>query len=247
VIPWLFVPFRIMLTPLHLINGPSNDLCTRGRLSSLTGLLRTEEGHKFCRAIMVTDLQSRGRDIAFWNLSETHYDQLKSLLGKCVQVEKVASAPSRAAYAGRAAYSLNFNGGMQQSTRSTPSQSIRQQPPSMISEIPNDILWPQDPDYVQPSLDGPLTVTHGGTVILPGSTQVQVNQATSTQIPVSQEQNRLIPPPDLVQYNCLQCQNGSSPTCGVTGLPHPEICPTCGMLGFPVVRYCPMTGQPHPY
>lgn len=221
---------------LHSVNGPSSDLSTQGRLTSLTGLLRTADGHKYCRGVLVTDLAPLGRDIAFWNISETHFEQLKSLQGKCVQVSQVQSAAARHGYEARAPYAINFNGGMIQAGAPTPRV---QSPPSTIIEIEDVALWPQT--ALEPSASAYLpTSTHatGANPSQVSSTQTATMMAATT---------RLIPPQDLVVFDCLQCHNGSSPTCGVTGLPHPEICPTCGMLGAPVVRYCPMTGTPHPF
>lgn len=220
-----------MITPLHVINGPSNDITTQGRLIGLTGLLRTSEGHRYCRGTLVTNDAPGGRDIAFWNLSDTQHQQLTSLNNKCIQVGRVQSAAARPGYDSRARYALNFNG-----ASSASSTQMRSAPTSVAQELVENPLWPADAIQLD-TLSQVANVT-SAVAIAPQSSQIPA-------MTVAPQVRRLDPPPDLVTFSCVHCGNGSSPTCGVTGAPHPDLCPDCGMLQAPVVMYCPMTGRPH--
>lgn len=215
----------LRLLTLVQLEGPTSNLAFRARLVDVTSQLGTSDGYSYCRAVVVDATLPQGKNIVFWNVGDVLYEQIKSSEGRCCEFVQTSTAPAREGHMDRGRYVINFNGG-------TPNP--RNTPISRLTEIREDPSFPRGVPVV-------------GVEPTPSPIRLPPVPLCNPQPTPHHSSSQLRQPPrELCEYECLRCGFGTSPTCGATGLPHPNICERCGMLEAPVVAFCPMTGQPHP-
>ena len=233
-----FLP--VPTTSLVMIRGTSTAMNVRGRLFEVTGPLKRADDSEgvYCRGFLGDD-SGVAIQVTFWNLTESLYAHVLSLLHKCVVLTAVQSAPSRDGYTQMHNFAISFNGGVVNAS----SKQRKIQAVSTIDELGENPAFPCDlptPRAASTLASPPPRVSASPTSLA---------HATPTVSPASPEltpkKRAMSRPADLVRFKCSKCNRGDMPSCGADGNPHAANCVKCGFLEAPIVPFCPVTGEAH--